>query len=181
MKKLGLCLSGGGARGAYQIGAVQALEDLGIYKHVSMISGASIGAANAAILSTNPIEVAKNLWFNIPKDPMGEQKSIVSQLKEKKLDILNQGLYAMHGMDDILIKHFNQSQFKPIDLYISISECGTENDGFTKVLKTSLNHRIRNKDEATYIHINTLDENTAMKVIKASCSMPAIFPPVIIE
>ena len=29
--KLGLCLSGGGARGAYQIGALMALKEAGIY------------------------------------------------------------------------------------------------------------------------------------------------------
>lgn len=181
MKKLGLCLSGGGARGAYHIGAVQALDDLGIFKDVSVISGASIGAANAAILATNPIEVAKDLWFNMPKNPLGEQVSFIQQFKDKKLDILNQGLYSMQGMDDILLRHFKKDKLKNIDFYISLTQSGQENSGFTEVIKTTFNHRVRKNVEATYLHINTLDEKTAIKAIQASCSMPGVFPPVVID
>ena len=43
--KLGLCLEGGGAKGAYQAGVVKALYDGGINKFYS-ISGTSIGAIN---------------------------------------------------------------------------------------------------------------------------------------
>lgn len=181
MKKLGLCLSGGGARGAYQIGAVQALQDLGIYKHVSVISGASIGSANAAILATNSINVAKDLWFNMPENPLGEQISFIQQLKDKRLDILNQGLYSMQGMDDILLRHFKKDRLKDIDFYISLTQSGHEDSGFREVIKTTINHRVRKNVEATYLHINTLDEETAVKAIQASCSMPGVFPPVVID
>jgi NTE family protein len=37
-------LSGGGARGAYQIGALKALQELGILDKATAFSGASIGA-----------------------------------------------------------------------------------------------------------------------------------------
>jgi len=66
--KLGLCLSGGGARGAYQIGALMALKEAGIYDKIEMISGTSIGAANAALIACNSLETVKNIWFDIPDE-----------------------------------------------------------------------------------------------------------------
>ncbi len=47
-KKLALVLSGGGARGALQVGAIQALLEAG--KKPDILVGTSIGAANAALL-----------------------------------------------------------------------------------------------------------------------------------
>ena len=48
MSKLGLVLSGGGAKGAYHVGVIKALYELGI--QIDMLSGASIGALNGAVL-----------------------------------------------------------------------------------------------------------------------------------
>ena len=46
---LGLALEGGGAKGAYEIGAYRALTELGY--HFDVICGVSIGAINAALLA----------------------------------------------------------------------------------------------------------------------------------
>lgn len=48
----GLVLSGGGAVGAYQAGVVKALAECGT--QISMVSGASIGAFNGAIIAASP-------------------------------------------------------------------------------------------------------------------------------
>ncbi len=50
--KVGLVLSGGGAKGAYQAGVIKALYELGT--QVDVIAGASIGALNGAILAAAP-------------------------------------------------------------------------------------------------------------------------------
>ncbi|WP_231362817.1 patatin-like phospholipase family protein, partial [Escherichia coli] len=50
--KTGLVLSGGGAVGAYQAGVVKALAECGT--QISMVSGASIGALNGAIIAASP-------------------------------------------------------------------------------------------------------------------------------
>ncbi|EPR0703584.1 patatin-like phospholipase family protein, partial [Escherichia coli] len=50
--KTGLVLSGGGAVGAYQAGVVKALAECGT--QISMVSGASIGAFNGAIIAASP-------------------------------------------------------------------------------------------------------------------------------
>ncbi|MDO4477793.1 MAG: patatin-like phospholipase family protein [Lachnospiraceae bacterium] len=62
-KTYGLVLEGGGARGAYQIGCWQALDQLGI--KISGISGASVGSLNGALICMNDLEGAMNLWQNL--------------------------------------------------------------------------------------------------------------------
>ncbi len=54
ISKIGLVLSGGGAKGAYQVGIVRFLAEAGI--NIQAVSGASIGALNGAIIAN-----AKNL------------------------------------------------------------------------------------------------------------------------
>ena len=69
MGKIGLALSGGGAKGAYEIGVWQALEELRILQYVDTIYGTSVGALNAALLETCGAEKAKDIWLNLrPKD-----------------------------------------------------------------------------------------------------------------
>ena len=64
---LGLVLSGGGAKGAYEVGVWQALEEAGLASNITAISGTSVGALNAALFATRPA-AAESLWL----DTMGE-------------------------------------------------------------------------------------------------------------
>lgn len=50
--RVGIVLSGGGAKGAYQVGVIKALVELGT--EVDAVAGASIGALNGAILASSP-------------------------------------------------------------------------------------------------------------------------------
>ena len=70
MSKLGLVLSGGGAKGAYHVGVIKALQELGI--QIDMLSGASIGALNGAVLlsADSPKQGLLNLeqlWAKLPE------------------------------------------------------------------------------------------------------------------
>lgn len=63
--KTGLVLSGGGAKGAYQVGVLKALHELGA--NVDMVAGASMGALNGAVLASAPsvpegIQRLEKLW-----------------------------------------------------------------------------------------------------------------------
>ncbi|MBQ4650062.1 MAG: patatin-like phospholipase family protein [Firmicutes bacterium] len=59
-KKTALVLSGGGSRGAYEAGACQALAELGI--DIDIITGTSVGAINAAMMTQDELELATKLW-----------------------------------------------------------------------------------------------------------------------
>ena len=56
-------MSGGGSRGAYEIGAWHALEEMGV--RFQAIYGTSIGALNAALVARGDLDAARTLWQNI--------------------------------------------------------------------------------------------------------------------
>ena len=58
-----LALEGGGAKGAYEIGCWQALQEAGI--EFNAVSGTSVGALNGAMMALGDLEKAKELWLNI--------------------------------------------------------------------------------------------------------------------
>ncbi|MGL5507579.1 MAG: patatin-like phospholipase family protein, partial [Paraclostridium sp.] len=62
--KLGLCLSGGGAKGAFQAGVIYGLKENGLYKF-DAISGTSIGAVNGYYIYTENVNKLKEMWINI--------------------------------------------------------------------------------------------------------------------
>ena len=69
---LGLVLSGGGAKGAYQAGVVRCLAERGV--RVSAVSGSSIGALNGAVIAGAPnLEAAAarlaEIWRTVAASP----------------------------------------------------------------------------------------------------------------
>ncbi len=62
-KEYGIVLEGGGARGAYQIGAWKALKEAGV--KIKGVAGTSVGALNGALICMGDVERAEYLWENI--------------------------------------------------------------------------------------------------------------------
>ncbi len=58
-----LALEGGGAKGAYQIGAVKALNELGF--EFEAVAGTSVGALNGAMIAQGDFDRAYELWENM--------------------------------------------------------------------------------------------------------------------
>ena len=58
-KEYGLVLDGGGARGAYQIGAWKALAEAGV--KINAVSGTSVGALNGALVCMGELELAEKI------------------------------------------------------------------------------------------------------------------------
>lgn len=62
---IGLVLSGGGAKGAYQAGVWKAIVESGISDRIRVISGTSVGAINAVAIATiRDPERIRELWHN---------------------------------------------------------------------------------------------------------------------
>ncbi len=98
--KLGLCLEGGGAKGAYQAGVVKALYDGGINKFYS-ISGTSIGAINGYYLYTGNVDNLEKMWTNI-KDIQNGNVKIVNNTVDNSPAIDN-----LRELDDSNIEEMN--------------------------------------------------------------------------
>lgn len=82
---LGLVLSGGGAKGAYEVGVWQALEAAGLAPRVRAISGTSVGALNAALFATRP-DAAETLWLETMGEVFTLNTNRISQSLQKTMD-----------------------------------------------------------------------------------------------
>lgn len=66
MKKTALVLSGGGSRGAYEIGVWKGLKKLRI--SIDMAAGTSVGAINGAMVAQKALKQAEHLWLQMETD-----------------------------------------------------------------------------------------------------------------
>ena len=69
-----LVLGGGGAKGAYEVGAIAALDELGI--KAGSVFGTSVGALHAAMYAQNSMDAAAALWENIRLSDVVSEESL---------------------------------------------------------------------------------------------------------
>ena len=61
--KIGLCLAGGGAKGAFEAGVIYGLYERNL--KFDVIAGTSIGAINGYYIYTENVNNLKDMWINI--------------------------------------------------------------------------------------------------------------------
>lgn len=87
-REYGLVLEGGGAKGAYQIGAWKALREAGV--KIKGIAGVSVGALNGAMIAMDDLETAEKIWRNIDySQVMSINSETINALKNKDFKSLN--------------------------------------------------------------------------------------------
>jgi len=109
--KYALVLAGGGAKGAYQIGAWKAFEELGI--EFCAVAGASVGALNAALFAQNKYNQALELWENIslekvvklPPELIVDGKLHVRKFNFFHLREINKSILKYGGLDSTPLKN----------------------------------------------------------------------------
>lgn len=99
-KEYGIVLEGGGAKGAYQVGAWRALKEAGI--KIKGIAGASVGSLNGALICMDDLEKAERIWSNIEySHVMNVNDDTMKALMNKDFkslnlqEILNSGLQVI--------------------------------------------------------------------------------------
>ena len=107
-KATGLVLSGGGAKGAYQVGVLKALGEAGLLDDVKYISGDSIGAINAMLYCLGDSDFMYDVWekINMPEvfefdpDLFSDNPQLFSRDKVKSMmnDYLKDILLASSAM-----------------------------------------------------------------------------------
>ncbi|WP_210488710.1 patatin-like phospholipase family protein [Rufibacter aurantiacus] len=107
MHTLGLCLSGGAARGVAHLGVLQALKEMGIPIHA--ISGVSSGAIVGAFFAAGytPEEVLE-LVCGLP-------------LPKLLRPALNRGILHTHALHKIFEEHLKERTFEELPIKLTIS------------------------------------------------------------
>lgn len=142
----GIVLEGGGAKGAFQIGAWRALRELGI--DFDGVAGTSIGALNGAFFVQDDFDAAYELWYNMSPNQVvaGDEKLLEKVMKmdleskdfqkviasfrkmvgQKGLDITPlRRMISGYLKEDLIRKSpktfgfvtVSLSNFKPVDIY----------------------------------------------------------------
>lgn len=97
-----LVLGGGGAKGAFQIGALKALNEFGI--EFEAASGASVGALNAALVAMGDAGRAEELWKGLTIEDIVVVPD--GLLKEGKLDFSIRNLLRLRSAGRKIFKDF---------------------------------------------------------------------------
>lgn len=167
-KKLGLCLSGGGGKGAYQIGVWQALREFGLDHNIGAISGTSVGGLNGVMVAQNKFDQAKSMWLNIESRNMlsiQDVPDLASRL----------AMLTSSGAISPLLAHFIQTKglFKQDGLKSMIDE-GVD----TQLLASSalpLTVALHNTAANRVDYRQVDDPHTAADMLLGTAALPLIF------
>ncbi|MBO4380602.1 MAG: patatin-like phospholipase family protein [Clostridia bacterium] len=86
MEKIGLVLEGGGVKGAYQVGALRAIEEYGI--SFDGVVGTSIGAVNGALYLEGGYSKLYEMWKDVDTDTIFDiDPKYLRNLKQKDIDL----------------------------------------------------------------------------------------------
>ncbi|MDD3113248.1 MAG: patatin-like phospholipase family protein [Candidatus Izemoplasmatales bacterium] len=176
MSKIGLCLSGGGARGAFQVGVMKALTELGIAPKITAYSGTSIGSVNASFFATKSIDEIISIWESISPESMKRTESYFRNLIRDHPKVTETGLFDISDLEQIIQNHLVPPLIKEKEIYVTLSEGGAVGEGFFGLLKASYNHYIKKDAKAVYIPLHKQSEEDMIRFILASCSIPIVFP-----
>ena len=102
-----LALEGGGAKGAYQIGAWKALREAGV--KIDAVAGTSVGALNGSLIVMDDLEKAENIWENI-------RYSQVMDVDDETMSRLLKGDVKLDELDNVAQQMFEVIKNRGFDV-----------------------------------------------------------------
>ena len=173
--KVGLCLSGGGVKGAAHIGVIKALEEAGI--KLDCLSGTSSGSIVAALYSMGytqkqMIELFKSYAKDISKvDILTIIKLLLGLIFKRKIYI--EGLNNGNKLGKLIqeqAKKKNVKLIRDIKMPVVIPSVNLY-DGGIYLFSSQKNNRYYSEE------VKVINNIEIGKAVQASCSYPGIFCP----
>lgn len=120
----GLALEGGGAKGAFHVGALQAFFDRGIT--FDAVTGTSIGALNGAMIAQGDFETLKMLWTNAAISKVADvddaefdklmsgdyDRSLVKYLVKKAREVISSRGMPIDKLKGIVDKYIDEDKLR---------------------------------------------------------------------
>lgn len=133
MTKVALVLSGGGSKGAYEIGVYKALKKL--KKEIDIVTGTSIGAVNGLFVVQKDLKRAVRFWKHInfktiydeDEFPIIEDEKLSKIYLQYAKSFINEG-----GLDIYKMKFMFDNYFKPHRFFKSPIDYGLVTYNLTK-------------------------------------------------
>ena len=196
-EKWGLCFAGGGGKGAYEIGVWKALEECTSIKFQA-VSGASVGALNAALFATMKEEMAEEIWTSIkPEMLLSVKKDAVAELLKdiliSKIVHMSLGSVAM-SMSlkfTLILQMLDKLPFKTSLMQYVLNEGVFSREGLEKLIVSSgvLDEIGKSplecfvavcdvqdiKNKVKYLKLNELKKENIVETLLASSALPLVY------
>lgn len=166
-REYGIVLEGGGAKGAYQVGAWKALREAGV--KIRAVAGTSVGALNGALICMDDIDRAEKLWKNI------RYSSIMDGVDDDAMQALFEGRLPISEILKIgrdILKD-RGIEIEPLRALLK------ENVDTQKIRESRIDFYVRTVSvtdrKALEIHMNEADEEDMVNYLLASSYISPIF------
>lgn len=179
-KDIGLVLCGGGARGAFQIGAWKALEEHGILDRVGAIAGTSVGGLNAVLFALGDYGIAREIWSKVNFSNMLIPNEEIIDIFKETADKRRQGqdigeflLEQLESPDGLRIKGLCSPNglVNLIKEYVPLEKLY---DTDTEIFVTSL---LTDENKLSYINLKKLaSTDDIITALLATSALPYIYP-----
>lgn len=174
----GLVFSGGGGKGAWQLGVWKALDEAGI--RGTAVSGTSVGALNAALYAQGNYQQAIDAWMSISTQKLlwPNSEEIIKKAIEKKLIPFAKYLPENWPLVGKTIGVFSQDGLK----YFLETFLQVENKA--NFLPTFVTCHNKSNGCVEYFNIfpdSQYDDQTIRKILLASAAIPLVFDNVEID
>ena len=168
-----LILGGGGAKGAFSVGALLALKRRGLFPF-DIVSGTSTGAFIAALAAADDLETLRQQYLSVgPNDILAKENIVANVLNGKAF------LFNTYPLIQLTRKHITQEVFDTIMMPGSPTLCIT-----AVSLQTGQATVFSNKELSPHPQYRVkkiVDRVMLVNVLVASGSQAGFTPPVIIE
>ncbi len=180
--KRGIALAGGGARGAYQIGALKALKIHGYLDDIHAISGVSVGSLNACLLAMDALDEAEELWLNLKEDSLfTKDASWLNMLVKENVKLITDGAFKTDKLEIIMDEMLDFEVLRKKDIYIALSFVAEKKHSLTEAIKTNIKNLFEREKHIEYRNLKGMDDQQIHANLIASCALPVAFKPVEIE
>ncbi len=98
---IGLVLSGGMAKGAFQIGALRAISNYIPLEEIKYISGASVGVLNGYAFATQNLDRVEKMWMNLCEK---NSKMLISRVLRS--EVLQNDIYELYNANSTVPANF---------------------------------------------------------------------------
>jgi len=107
-----LVLAGGGARGAYHIGAWQALTEMG-WKF-DIVTGTSVGSLNGTLVALDQFDIAKSMWLSIDDRDVMEipHKMLSRDTVGFVKDFATKGGVSLAPLENMIVRFVDEQQVR---------------------------------------------------------------------
>lgn len=181
-KKLGIVLSGGGARGAYQIGAFKALKEAGLVDNVYAYSGASVGSLNAVMLAAGDLDKAASVWRALDRDSLFTvDKGFFQRLWEARGNLIHEGYYKTDALEKLIESTIDYEVIRQNRIHVATTRVAEEDASIFELLSTNIRNWFDKEDHIIYQRLDLLDRATIKQSLLASCAIPIVFKPIVID